>query len=609
MAPDDSSVQSKVSAPTADVRKFASLAEIARLINSSNDLPAVLNRIVTAVCQHSSWASCGIMSVNRKAGLSELVVRFDPRLDPATHPATSWKLEESATMRVIETNQPVIIPDAQICDEFLAYKEDSLARRYRTVVMLPLGTTDRHGREMTIAMHSRDVVDVSETEQAFLVTVTQLASIAVERAKLLEMEQDRAQRLHRTIEVCNELMESVLAEDSMEATVAKVAAVLPYPLIMADFAAGTFNVRRSPAPTILSEGEWKRIVSDQLGPAITELVRTVASGQKNSHVLSVGHGGIPALRPVIEPLQVNDETVGGLLIFAPGNTVDNFDGVLIRAARLALDVQLMRDYVRFRSEANSIAELFKALFAGAPRHPAELVARARRLDISLPGPARLISIGFPADTADLEMRSAGLQLSLARSVAELRPGAVVVVDDDPVIFAPVSAREESAAWDGFIRRVVTTVESLVGVKPIAAESRVCRRLSDYRGARLECGRVLSLSRMFGKSGRVRQADFGPFAVLLSAVDQPSARAFVRDSLGAIEAYDAEHRTQLLATLAAFVDAGCRYQSCAEGLGIHVSTLRYRLERLQELFGINLEQSDSIFGLTLALKLRDLTNSA
>jgi DNA-binding PucR family transcriptional regulator len=84
---------------------------------------------------------------------------------------------------------------------------------------------------------------------------------------------------------------------------------------------------------------------------------------------------------------------------------------------------------------------------------------------------------------------------------------------------------------------------------------------------------------------------------------------VRDSLGAIEAYDAEHRTQLLATLAAFVDAGCRYQSCAEGLGIHVSTLRYRLERLQELFGINLEQSDSIFGLTLALKLRDLTNSA
>src|SRR5204863_9262705 len=78
-----------------DVGKFRSLAEIARLINSSSDLPAVLNRIVLAVCQHSSWGSCGIMGVNRKARLSELIVRFDPRLDPATNPPTSWRLEQS----------------------------------------------------------------------------------------------------------------------------------------------------------------------------------------------------------------------------------------------------------------------------------------------------------------------------------------------------------------------------------------------------------------------------------------------------------------------------------------------------------------------------------
>ena len=609
MAPDDLGLQSRAIAPAADVRRFASLAEIARLINSSNDLPAVLNRIVTAVCQHSSWTSCGIMAVNRKAGLSELVVRFDPRLDPATNPPTSWKLEESATMRVIETNQPVIIADAQVCDEFLSYKSDSLLRGYHTVVMLPLGTTDPFGREMTIAMHSRELVDVSETELAFLGTVTQLASIAVEKAKRVQTEQDRAQRLRRTVEISTELMDSVLAEDSMDAVVGMVAAVLPYPLIIADLVAGTFSMRRSPAKA-LSEAEWKRIVDQQLGPAINDLVRAAAAdGCKGGHSLAVDHPAVEPLQAVIEPLQVNGETVGGLILFPPSDTIDDLDGVLVQAARLALDVQLMRDYVRFRSDANSIAELFKTLFAGAPRHPGELMARARRLNIALSGSARLVAIGFPADRVELDARLGGLQLSLARSVAELRPGAVVVADDDPVIFAPVSPREEPAAWDAFMRRVLSTVESLVGAKPVAAESRVCRRLADYRDARLECGRVLALARMFGKSGRATQADFGPFAVLLSAVDQPSARAFVHDSLGAIEAHDAEHGTQLLGTLTAFIDSGCRYQPCADRMRIHVSTLRYRLERLQELFGINLEQSDSIFGLTLALKLRNLTNSA
>jgi len=46
MAPDDIGARTQERRPpAADVRRFASLAEIARLINSSNDLPAVLNRV------------------------------------------------------------------------------------------------------------------------------------------------------------------------------------------------------------------------------------------------------------------------------------------------------------------------------------------------------------------------------------------------------------------------------------------------------------------------------------------------------------------------------------------------------------------------------------
>src|SRR5690242_8680736 len=331
MSPDDLGLRTRPHAPAGDARsKFANLAEIARLINSSNDLPAVLNRIVTAVCQHSSWASCGIMSVNRKAGLSELVVRFDPRLDPAGNFPTSWKLQESATMRTIESNQPIIIPDAQECDAFPAYKAYALLRGYRTVVMLPLGTTDLLGREMTIAMHAREVVEVGETELAFLVTVTQLASIAVEKAKRAQIEQERAQRLRRTVAISTELMESVLAEDSMDSVVGMVAAVLPYPIVIADLAAGTFSARRSPAPKLLSEGEWKRIVSQHLGPTIAALIRTSAEcGQKAGFPLHVGQGGISDLQPIIEPLQVNHETVGGLMIFPPGEAMDDLDGVLV----------------------------------------------------------------------------------------------------------------------------------------------------------------------------------------------------------------------------------------------------------------------------------------
>jgi purine catabolism regulator len=153
--------------------------------------------------------------------------------------------------------------------------------------------------------------------------------------------------------------------------------------------------------------------------------------------------------------------------------------------------------------------------------------------------------------------------------------------------------------------MLATVESHSGVPAIAAESGLARRLSDYREARIECGRVMALARMFGKSGQLSQADFGPFAVLLSAVDQSTARDFVRHTLGAIEDYDARNSSELLLTLTAFLREGCRYQTCANRLGIHVSTLRYRLRRMHEQFAIDLDDPDSLFGLILALRLREL----
>jgi DNA-binding PucR family transcriptional regulator len=77
------------------------------------------------------------------------------------------------------------------------------------------------------------------------------------------------------------------------------------------------------------------------------------------------------------------------------------------------------------------------------------------------------------------------------------------------------------------------------------------------------------------------------------------------TLGAIIEYDATHDTRLLATLKAYFEAGCRNQQCADALEIHVTTLRYRLTRIAELFGLDLESATKRFDVELALRLTDL----
>jgi DNA-binding PucR family transcriptional regulator len=61
----------------------------------------------------------------------------------------------------------------------------------------------------------------------------------------------------------------------------------------------------------------------------------------------------------------------------------------------------------------------------------------------------------------------------------------------------------------------------------------------------------------------------------------------------------------LATVEKFTHCNYRLQRCADAMGIHVTTLRYRLERVRELFGIDLDDADQRFTLQLALRIRSL----
>ena len=97
-------------------------------------------------------------------------------------------------------------------------------------------------------------------------------------------------------------------------------------------------------------------------------------------------------------------------------------------------------------------------------------------------------------------------------------------------------------------------------------------------------------------------------MLVSAADVGDVRSFVRDSIGAIAEHDRENGTPYLETLSVYLEEGCRSQACADRLGLHVTTLRYRLARIQELFGIDVETPERRFSVELALRLHSVIDN-
>jgi len=102
---------------------------------------------------------------------------------------------------------------------------------------------------------------------------------------------------------------------------------------------------------------------------------------------------------------------------------------------------------------------------------------------------------------------------------------------------------------------------------------------------------------------LRHDDLGLFALLADGGDPAAIAALVAEWLGPLLAHDERRRPKLVPTLAAWLDAGAAQQDGADALGVHVSTLKYRLGRIGDILGRDLASPDVRFQLQVALAAR------
>jgi sugar diacid utilization regulator len=95
---------------------------------------------------------------------------------------------------------------------------------------------------------------------------------------------------------------------------------------------------------------------------------------------------------------------------------------------------------------------------------------------------------------------------------------------------------------------------------------------------------------------------GVYRMLSSVTDPAGIEAFMNDQLGAVLEYDSRHHSGLLLTLARYFDNGCNIDRAAAELSVHRSTLKYRLKRIRELLGQDLNDGPTRLNLHLATRV-------
>ncbi|MDH4277991.1 MAG: helix-turn-helix domain-containing protein [Acidimicrobiia bacterium] len=136
----------------------------------------------------------------------------------------------------------------------------------------------------------------------------------------------------------------------------------------------------------------------------------------------------------------------------------------------------------------------------------------------------------------------------------------------------------------------------------------CPNLLDLDRANAEAISAVRAATRLGLDGTAAYEDLGVVRLIVSN-DDGDLRHFLHDIIGPLLQHDAERNSELVDTLRAYFAADYSHADAAERLHIHHKTFGYRLSKIEALTGLDLRGHEGRMQADLALKLHDVATGS
>jgi purine catabolism regulator len=303
---------------------------------------------------------------------------------------------------------------------------------------------------------------------------------------------------------------------------------------------------------------------------------------------------------ILAPIVVARKIYGYVWIIAGRRELEPLDFHAIEHAATVAALILFRDQTGRQAEERAESRILSRLLAEDARLDNTLREEAARFRLRLEAPHAIIVIDAGSNevrAVELAARNAVRRAGLAAAMGE-RAGRVVVLVEG----------SRSEAIVELCQRIITEAQPLedtirVGASPLHEDAATLQRAYEHA---LE---ALALLPALGDDRKVAQFDELGILHWLHAVPQDllAENAFAR-SIQRLAEHDRARGAELLHTLEVFLACDGNSVRAAEKLIVHRHTLKYRLQRIEELCDVDLSDPLCKLNLRAALLSRRMRNA-
>ncbi len=325
--------------------------------------------------------------------------------------------------------------------------------------------------------------------------------------------------------------------------------------------------------------------------------------------------GRPARPFDLIPVRAGPDVLGLLAVGVDEKTIDSHGRRrALEHGSTVLALELAKERAAAEVERRLRGDLVEEVLAGGLEgDEAERVARqAERLGHRLPPSAWVMVLEPDDDETELSLTARGrqdkLDAALSGLVRSRLPDALTLVRSASAVFlVPDEVAPDLAAIEKLAAQILAGAAPVM--RPGSASvgiGNLANSVGELARSHHEARQALRLTRRAGGRGRVASyRSLGAFRLLLEVQSPEALRRFVDELLGTLLKYAQSRDTPLLETLEALSAARWVRRAAARNLGIHINSMSYRVERIQTLTGLQLDDPETRVAISIALRARTM----
>lgn len=326
------------------------------------------------------------------------------------------------------------------------------------------------------------------------------------------------------------------------------------------------------------------------------------------HGLEVVHHKGRRLTRVVTPVKTGNTQYGQVQVWEMGRQLADLDLSIIDSVTTVIALELTNRRALVEVERRYYNEFLAALLTGHIESEGDMLIRAGRMGWDLERPHYAVAIKFTV-AGDRAPQDVQAMMSLQDHlydlvVRSLGPGAVVgQAELYTVILLPPSPTGDGRDERLTITRQLQEQAAALGegATVTLGVGTVHSSIQGLRRSFQEARQAVSIGeRVSGPGGVFHYADLGLFPILAMLEPTPELHQFL-SGVRRLAGYDAKHRTELSKTLETYFACKGNVRKVSEQLFAHYNTILYRLERIEQITGLSLEDPDSRLYLNMALR--------